>query len=58
MSAFAFGLTFVFNDYYVSVSLKVFFSTWGALTVGVTIFTFPLYVYGKRIRSWAQRAII
>jgi hypothetical protein len=54
-SAFAFGLTFVFNNYYASVGPKVFFSTWGGLTVGVTLTTFPLYIYGKRIRSWALR---
>jgi hypothetical protein len=53
-SASAFGLTFVFNNYYASVGPKVFFSTWSGLTVSVTLFTFPLYVYGKKIRSWAE----
>ncbi|KAH8647074.1 MFS transporter-like protein [Tricladium varicosporioides] len=54
-SSFAFGLSFVMNDYYTSVGPKKFFCTWGGLTIGVTMLTLPLYVYGKRIRSWASR---
>ncbi|KAF7532286.1 hypothetical protein G7054_g8116 [Neopestalotiopsis clavispora] len=50
-SAFAFGLTFILNDYYVMHGALVFFATWGSLTVGVTLLTIPLYVYGKRLRA-------
>jgi hypothetical protein len=57
-SAFAFGLTFMLNDYYANHGPRVFFFTWGGLTVGVTLFTIPLYVFGKRIRAWAQKAEI
>ena len=44
------------NDYYATHGPRIFFSTWAGLTVGVTLFTIPLYVYGKRIRAWALRA--
>lgn len=54
-SAFAFGLTFVLNDYYASAGPKTFFFTWGGLTLGVTMLTVPLYVYGKRVRSWTTQ---
>ncbi|KAH6681434.1 MFS transporter-like protein [Halenospora varia] len=54
-SSFAFGLSFVMNDYYTSVGPKRFFCTWSGLTIGVTLLTLPLYVYGKRIRSWTLR---
>ncbi|KAF2808831.1 MFS transporter-like protein [Mytilinidion resinicola] len=54
-SAFAFGLTFMLNDYLATHGALVFFFTWGGLTVGVTATTLPLYVYGKQIRAWAER---
>ncbi|KAJ5584530.1 uncharacterized protein N7459_004330 [Penicillium hispanicum] len=53
-SAFAFGLTFVFNDYLARTGALVFFSTFGAVTVGVMMTTLPLYVFGKRIRAWSE----
>ncbi|KAL4877960.1 major facilitator superfamily domain-containing protein [Aspergillus karnatakaensis] len=55
-SAFAFGLSFVFNDFLARSGPLVFFSTFGALTVGVMLTTIPLYVYGKRIRAWAEQS--
>ncbi|QGI83916.1 hypothetical protein CEK25_010645 [Fusarium fujikuroi] len=54
-SSFAFGLTFMLNDYYATKGPMVFFSTWGALTLGICLTTVPLYVFGKRIRSWMGR---
>ncbi|KAI1019937.1 hypothetical protein LB503_006097 [Fusarium chuoi] len=54
-SAFAFGLTFMLNDYYATKGPMVFFSTWGGLTLGICLTTVPLYVFGKRIRSWMGR---
>ncbi|KAJ5113613.1 hypothetical protein N7456_002147 [Penicillium angulare] len=50
-SAFAFGLTFILNDYYVSHGARIFFITWAALTTGITVLTVPLYIFGKRIRA-------
>ncbi|KAH7243730.1 major facilitator superfamily domain-containing protein [Fusarium redolens] len=51
-SSFAFGLTFMLNDFYATKGPMVFFSTWGGLTLGICLTTVPLYVFGKRIRSW------
>ncbi|ETS76476.1 hypothetical protein PFICI_11863 [Pestalotiopsis fici W106-1] len=49
-SVFAFGLTFILNDYYIVHGALAFFVTWGSLTAGVTLLTIPLYLYGKRLR--------
>ncbi|EXK36905.1 hypothetical protein FOXG_09019 [Fusarium oxysporum f. sp. lycopersici 4287] len=54
-SSFAFGLTFMLNNYYATKGPMVFFSTWGGLTLGICLTTVPLYVFGKRIRSWMGR---
>jgi hypothetical protein len=43
------------NDYYVSAGPLNFMATWGGLCIGVTLFTIPLYVYGKRSRAWTFR---
>lgn len=54
-SSFAFGLTFMLNDYYALHGPRVFFFTWGSLSLGLTILgTIPMYVYGKRARAWAK----
>ncbi|EEU43803.1 uncharacterized protein NECHADRAFT_89568 [Fusarium vanettenii 77-13-4] len=50
-SAFAFGLTFMLNDYYAEHGAKAFFFTWGALTSGTILTTIPLYIFGKQIRA-------
>ncbi|EWZ34260.1 hypothetical protein BFJ63_vAg11193 [Fusarium oxysporum f. sp. narcissi] len=54
-SSFAFGLTFMLNNYYATKGPMVFFSTWGGLTLGICLTTVPLYVFGKRIRSCMGR---
>ncbi|KAK7423530.1 hypothetical protein QQX98_000988 [Neonectria punicea] len=53
-SAFAFGLTFMLNDYLATHGAMVFFSTWGGVTIGVMLTTVPLYVFGKRIRALSK----
>ncbi|KAH7357025.1 MFS transporter-like protein [Rhexocercosporidium sp. MPI-PUGE-AT-0058] len=53
-SGFAFGLTFMLNDYYASKGPLIFFSTWTGLTLGVMFLTIPMYVFGKRIRAWVD----
>ncbi|KAL4740236.1 MFS transporter [Aspergillus similis] len=53
-SAFAFGLTFVFNDFLAESGLLVFFSTFGAISVGVMLTTVPLYFWGTEVRGWAD----
>ncbi|KAK6222289.1 hypothetical protein LQW54_000989 [Pestalotiopsis sp. IQ-011] len=50
-SAFAFGLTFMLNDYYATHGASIFFFTWASLTTGISILTIPLYIYGKRVRG-------
>ncbi|TGO29658.1 hypothetical protein BPAE_0012g00120 [Botrytis paeoniae] len=52
-SAFAFGLTFVFNDYHTAAGPLVVFSNFMALTLGIMLTTVPMYISGRRIRSWA-----
>ncbi|KAH8892705.1 MFS transporter-like protein [Thozetella sp. PMI_491] len=54
-SAFAFGLTFFLNDYLARIGPLAFFSTFGAVTVGVMLTTVPLYVFGKRLRAWGDQ---
>jgi hypothetical protein len=43
------------NDYYAMHGARAFFFTWRGITVGVTATMFPLYLYGKQIRAWAER---
>lgn len=57
-SAFAFGLSFVVNDYYAAKGPRVFFITFGAMSVGLTMLTLPLYVWGKQIRAWSEKRSI
>ncbi|WYZ36194.1 hypothetical protein EsH8_XI_000077 [Colletotrichum jinshuiense] len=54
-SAFAFGLTFMLNNYYASNGPVIFFSTWGGLSVAGCVATIPMYVFGKRIRAFWGR---
>ncbi|KAJ5295137.1 hypothetical protein PENANT_c035G04522 [Penicillium antarcticum] len=53
-SAFAFGLSFVFNQYLAQVGPLKFFSTFGGVTVAVMLTHIPIYVFGKRIRAWSE----
>jgi hypothetical protein len=57
-SAFAFGLSFVFNTFYAEKGPRIFFCTFGTLSIGVTLLTLPMYLYGKHIRAWADRSSI
>lgn len=54
-SAFAFGLSFMLNDYYAEKGPRIFFATWGGLTVGITLLTIPMYIWGKKIRAWSEK---
>ncbi|KAF7622961.1 putative MFS transporter [Aspergillus flavus] len=53
-SAFAFGLSFVFNDFVVKRGTLIFFSTFGAVSVAVMLTNIPLFIWGKQIRAWAD----
>ncbi|XP_014560971.1 hypothetical protein COCVIDRAFT_87770 [Bipolaris victoriae FI3] len=52
---FAFGLTFYANDWIATQGVRDTFYVIGGTTVAVTLFTIPMYIYGKRARSWVKR---
>lgn len=58
-SAFAFGISFELNEFYATRGSRVFFFTWGALTIGVMLLTVPMYVWGRRIREgWQSKHVM
>ncbi|KAF2026673.1 MFS general substrate transporter [Setomelanomma holmii] len=52
---FAFGLTFYANDWLAVQGVRSAFFVIGGTTVAVTLTTIPMYIYGKRARSWVYR---
>ncbi|KAL4883946.1 major facilitator superfamily domain-containing protein [Aspergillus karnatakaensis] len=52
---FAFGLTFYVNGWIDSQGVRNCFFTIGGITIGVTLLTIPMYIWGKRSRSWVHR---
>ncbi|KAJ0424370.1 major facilitator superfamily domain-containing protein [Aspergillus carlsbadensis] len=52
---FAFGLTFYVNGWIESQGVRNCFFTIGGITIGVTLLTVPMYIWGKRARSWVHR---
>lgn len=52
---FAFGLTFYANDWIVAQGVRDAFYVIGGTTIAVTLLTIPMYIYGKRARSWVKR---
>jgi MFS family permease len=57
-SAFAFGISFELNGFYAARGPRVFFFTWGGLTIAVMLLTIPMYLWGRRIRSrWQRKSI-
>ncbi|RMZ74561.1 cycloheximide resistance [Pyrenophora seminiperda CCB06] len=52
---FAFGLTFYANDWIAVQGVRDAFFVIGGTTVAVTLATIPMYIYGKRARSWVKR---
>lgn len=52
---FAFGLTNYLNDWVATQGVRNVFFTIGGLTIAVNLFTIPMYIYGKRARSWTHR---
>jgi hypothetical protein len=52
---FAFGLTMYLNDWITTQSVRNVFFTIGGITVGVSLLTVPMYIWGKRARSWTYR---
>ncbi|KAL1801421.1 hypothetical protein ACET3X_001763 [Alternaria dauci] len=52
---FAFGLTFYVNDWIAGQGVRDAFFVVGGTTIAVTLTTIPMYIYGKRARSWVKR---
>ncbi|EPQ61258.1 MFS general substrate transporter [Gloeophyllum trabeum ATCC 11539] len=52
---FVFGLTYYIIDWLNSQGVLKCFSTIGGLVVFVCVMTIPMYIYGKRARSWVHR---
>jgi hypothetical protein len=52
---FAFGLTNYLNNWVATQGVRNVFFTIGGLTIAVSLFTIPMYIYGKRARSWTHR---
>jgi hypothetical protein len=52
---FAFGLTFYANDWIATQGVRDAFYVIGGTTVAVTLTTIPMYIYGKKARSWVYR---
>jgi hypothetical protein len=54
-NCFAFGLTFYINDWIAVQGVRNAFFVIGGLTIAASLCTVPMYVYGKRARSWTYR---
>lgn len=52
---FAFGLTFYVNDWIAVQGVRDCFFVIGGITVGVTLCTIPMYIFGKKARSFVSR---
>ncbi|KAJ5698976.1 cycloheximide resistance protein [Penicillium macrosclerotiorum] len=52
---FAFGLSFYINDWIANQGVRGCFFAIGGITMGVTLFTIPMYIFGKRARAWVHR---
>ncbi|KAK5084920.1 hypothetical protein LTR70_006391 [Exophiala xenobiotica] len=52
---FAFGLTFYVNDWIVQQGVRDCFFAIGGITIGCFLTTIPMYIFGKRARSWVFR---
>lgn len=52
---FAFGLTFYANDWIAVQGVRNCFFVIGAITAGVALTTVPMYIWGKRGRSFTYR---
>ncbi|ROW06986.1 hypothetical protein VMCG_04064 [Cytospora schulzeri] len=52
---FAFGLTFYSNNWIAYQGVRDCFFVIGGITAGVALCTVPMYILGKRARSWTHR---
>ncbi|CAI6290629.1 unnamed protein product [Periconia digitata] len=52
---FAFGLTFYSNTWIETQGVRDCFFVIGGVTMAVTLTTIPMYIFGKKARSWVHR---
>ncbi|KAJ5887744.1 major facilitator superfamily domain-containing protein [Penicillium taxi] len=52
---FAFGLSFYINDWIDTQGVRNCFFTIGGITMFCALTTIPMYIYGKKARSWVYR---
>jgi hypothetical protein len=52
---FAFGLTFYCNDWIAVQGVRSCFFVIGGITVAVVLTTIPMYIFGKKARSFTAR---
>ncbi|KEF58952.1 uncharacterized protein A1O9_03795 [Exophiala aquamarina CBS 119918] len=52
---FAFGMTFYINNWIAVQGVRDCFFTIGGITAACTLTSIPMYIYGKRARSWVAR---
>ncbi|KAK7992060.1 MFS-type transporter [Apiospora saccharicola] len=52
---FAFGMTFYINDWIATQGVRQVFFVIGGITIGVVLLTVPMYIFGKRARSFTYR---
>jgi hypothetical protein len=52
---FAFGLVNYLNNWVSTQGVRNVFFTIGGITIAVSLTTIPMYIYGKRSRSWVYR---
>jgi len=52
---FAMGVSFYVNDWLISSGIRNAFFTLGGITAGLALTAAPMYVWGKRSRSWYHR---
>lgn len=52
---FAFGLTLYVNDWIAVQGVRNAFFVIGGITTAATLTTVPMYIWGKRARSWVKR---
>ncbi|KAH7200532.1 major facilitator superfamily domain-containing protein [Fusarium oxysporum] len=54
-NVFAFGLSFYMNDWVATQGVRDAFFVIGGITIAISLATIPMYIYGKRARSFAFR---
>jgi len=54
---FAFGLTFYCNDWIAVQGVRNCFFVIGGITIAVTLLTIPMYIFGKKARSFNYRKL-